>query len=129
MDIFQVIGIGMVATVLSLLIKQQRPELALAIPILAAITILMLAAPYLRSVVSMFEDIADRVGIEAQYLQIVLKIIGVAYVCQFASDLCKDAGEAAMSGKIELAGKIMMITMSMPIIYRLLGLVSSIINF
>ena len=129
MDIFQVIGIGMVATVVLLLIKQQRPELALAIPILAAITILMLAAPYLRSVVSMFEDIADRVGIEAQYLQIVLKIIGVAYVCQFASDLCKDAGEAAMSGKIELAGKIMMITMSMPIIYRLLGLVSSIINF
>ena len=77
----------------------------------------------------MFENIAEESGIDTAYVKIVIKIIGVAYICQFASDICKDAGESSIAGKIELGGKIVIITMSMPIIYGLLELVSRIINF
>ena len=77
----------------------------------------------------MFEDMANRVGLESQYLHMVIKIIGVAYLSQFASELCRDAGEGSMASKIELAGKVMILTLSMPVIYRLLDLVSDIINF
>lgn len=123
------IGFGMTATVLSLLIRQYRPELSMAIPVIAAAAIFAMAAPYLKAVVAMFEDIADQVGMEDTYFRIVIKIIGAAYITQFAAEMCRDAGEGAIAGKIELGGKVLILTMSMPILYRLLSLVSSMINF
>lgn len=129
MLIFRIIGLGVVAAALSVLVKQHRPELAMAIPILASVLILSMCAPYLAAVIELIEDIADRSGIELTHIKTVIKITGVAYICQFASDICKDAGESAVSSKIELGGKIVIITLSMPIIYNLLELASSIINF
>jgi len=72
---------------------------------------------------------AERAGLESRYLAIVIKIIGVAYLCQFAAELCRDVGEGAIAGKIELAGKVMILTLSMPIIDHLLDLVGTIVNF
>ena len=119
----------MMAAVLSLLIKQYRPELSPAIPVIAAAAIFAMVAPYLKAVVAMFEDIAGQVGMENTYFRIVIKMIGAAYVTQFAAEMCKDAGEGAIAAKIELGGKVLILTMSMPILYRLLSLVSSMIIF
>lgn len=129
MEVIRIIGIGLVAAALSLLLKQQRPELAFALPILGAAAIFLVLAPYLQAILSMFTDIAGQVGIESRYLRMIIKMIGIAYLCQFSAELCKDAGEASIGGKIELAGKLLILSLSMPIIYKLLGLVSSIINF
>lgn len=129
MNLIQIIGIGIITAILSLIIKQHRPELAVALPMLGAAAIILCIAPYLKGILTMFEDMAKRVGLESRYLHMVIKIIGVAYLCQFASELCKDAGEGSMASKIELAGKVMILTLSMPVIYRLLDLVSDIINF
>ena len=129
MLIVKIIGIGITAAVLSALIKQYRPEMAIAVPILASVVILTACAPYLGAVVRMLTDIADKAGIELSHMRTVIKITGVAYICQFASDICKDAGESAVSSKIEMGGKIVIITLSMPIIYNLLELVYDIINF
>lgn len=129
MDLFKVLGIGIVAAALSVLLRHYRPELAIAVPIMATVVIFSLLSPYLVSVLSMFEDIAEQVGIDLQYVVIVIKIIGVAYIAQFGAELCRDAGESATASKIEFGGKILIVTMSMPIVYRLLHLVSSIVNF
>lgn len=129
MDIIQIIGIGTIAAFLSFVIKQYRPELAMIIPVLGASVIFIGIAPYLKNVISMFSDIADRAGIDGQYLKIIIKMIGIAYLCQFAAELCRTAGEGLLAGKIELGGKLIILSLSMPVIYRLLGLVSSIIYF
>ena len=129
MVVFKIIGLGVTGAVLSLLVKQYRPELAISVPILVSVVILSFCAPYLASVLDMFENIADTAGIEGSHIETVVKIIGVAYLCQFASDICKDAGESSISNKIELGGKLVIITLSMPIIYSLLELVGKIINF
>ena len=129
MLIFKIIGIGITGAVLSILIKQYKPELAISIPILTVAVIVMICVPYLRAVISAFEDIANRSGIEMAHMKIVIKIIGIAYVCQFASDICTDAGERAIASKIELGGRIAIITVSMPIMYNLLELISDIISF
>ena len=129
MDIIRIIGIGLITALLSLFIKQQRPELAVMLPMLGAAAILFVIAPYLKEILSMFETIAEEAGLKSLYLHLVIKIIGVAYLCQFASELCKDAGEGSMASKIELAGKVMILTLSMPVIYQLLDLVGSIIRF
>lgn len=129
MLVFKIIGIGICGTVLALTVKQYRPELAIAVPVLSAAAILLLCVPYLSSVLTMFQNIAEESGIDTAYVKIVIKIIGVAYICQFASDICKDSGESSIAGKIELGGKVVIITLSMPIIYGLLELTSKIISF
>lgn len=129
MDIFKIIGIGLIATVLTILIKVHRPEFGMLIPIIAAAAIFMIAMPYLKAVISMFDDMAQQVGISSAYLTTVIKIIGVAYACEFASEVCRDVGESAIASKIEFGGKIVIITLSMPIVYQMLSLVSTIINF
>lgn len=129
MLVFKIIGIGICGTVLALTVKQYRPELAIAVPVLSAAAILLLCVPYLSSVLTMFQNIAEESGIDTAYVKIVIKIIGVAYICQFASDICKDADESSIAGKIELGGKVVIITLSMPIIYGLLELTSKIISF
>ena len=129
MLVFKIIGIGMCGTVLALTVKQYRPELAIAVPVLSAAAILLLCVPYLSSVLTMFQNIAEEAVIDTVYGRVLIKIIGVAYIFQFASDICKDAGESSIAGKIELGGKVVIIALSMPIIYGLLELTSKIISF
>lgn len=129
MFIFKIIGIGIVGTILSLLVKQYKPEVSIAIPVLTGVAILSFCIPYLSELFRMIESIAKQAGIELYHLQIVIKIIGVAYICQFASDICRDAGETSIASKIELGGKVAIITLSMPIMYNLLVMVGKIINF
>ena len=128
MLIFKIIGIGLTRAILSVVVRQYKPELAVAIPILVAVSIIGICAPYIETVVAMIENMADSTGIEMSQVRIVIKIIGVAYICQFASDICKDIGESSVSSKIELGGKVVIITLSMPIIYNLLELVNRIVN-
>ncbi len=129
MIVLKIVGIGIVSIILSLLIRQYRPEMAVVVSLCGAVLILSMCVPYLSNIFKMFEDIANQAGVNLSHIKIVLKIIGISYICQFAADICKDAGETSVAGKIELGGKIVIITLSMPIIYNLLDLVNDIINF
>lgn len=129
MIVLKIVGIGIVSMILSLLIRQYRPEMAVVVSLCGAVLILSMCVPYLSNIFKMFEDIANQAGVNLSHIKIVLKIIGISYICQFAADICKDAGETSVAGKIELGGKIVIITLSMPIIYNLLDLVNDIINF
>lgn len=128
MGAFKLAAIGITGAILSLLVKNRRPEIAIAIPILTAAVILTMCMPYLKAVIDGFDKIIEMAGIDMVHIQAVLKIIGIAYICQLASDICKDAGEGTIASKIELGGKIIIITVSMPIIYDLLELAEKIIN-
>ena len=128
MDIFKIAGIGLAATVLAVFIKNQRPEFAIQISLLGAVVIFTLILPYLRTIVVMISDISDRIGIEPGYLKLVLKVMWIAYITQFASELCSDAGETSLASKIELAGKVIIMTLSMPVLYSLLDIVCEIME-
>lgn len=127
--LFKIIGIGLCGAILSLMVKQHRPEFAIAIPLLTGAVILAICVPYISALLDMFGRIADTAGVRSAHLKIVIKIIGIAYICRFASDICKDAGEGSVSGKIELGGKLLIVTLSMPIIFDLLDIILRILNF
>ena len=128
MDIFRVVGIGMIAAILALVVKQHRPELAIQISIVAALLIFLSIAPYFMGIVRMFEDLTDQLSVDVRFFDIVLKIIGVAYIAQLGAELCRDAGENAIASKIELAGKIILLVMAMPIVYSLISLITGLLN-
>ena len=128
MTIEKIIGIGIIAVILAVMMKSYRPEISVGISIVTVAVLFLLISPQLKSVMIFFIDIAEKIGVEMQYIIIVIKVIGVAYLAQISAEICKDAGENAIGTKIELGGKIIIITLSMPVIYRLLEVVSEVIN-
>ncbi|HWR45203.1 stage III sporulation protein AD [Sporomusa sp.] len=116
MEIIQIIGLGFVVTLLILIIKQQRPELAVQLGLTLSTIIFLMVLGKLNVVLDLFRDLSEKANISQMYLNTILKIIGIAYVTEFGAQVCRDAGEGAVAGKIEFAGKILIMVMAVPII-------------
>ena len=128
MEIERIVGIGIIAVILSLILKSYRPEMAALVSVSAVAVLFLTVSPYLKSVLSMFVDLSEQTGIEMQYVIIVVKIIGISYIAQIGADICRDAGETAIGTKVELGGKIVITAYSMPIVYKLLEVVGEVIQ-
>ncbi len=122
MEILQIVGLGVIAAILSIIVKDQRPEIAMQISIIAGIIIFALLASNLRIVLRLLEGIASRADLNLTYVSTIVKVIGIAYISQFGAEVCRDAGESAIASKIEFAGKVLIIVMAAPIILALLNL-------
>ena len=126
-EIIKIIGIGLIALVVIIILKQYRPEFALYISLLAGVIILYLAIDNLTSVINMLKEICNKSGINSKFLMILIKMTGIAFLAEFAISICKDAGEGAIASKVELGSKAIIISMSVPIIYNLLGVILKIL--
>ncbi|MTI65429.1 MAG: stage III sporulation protein AD [Firmicutes bacterium] len=123
MEILQIVGIGMIATVLSVILRQERPEFALQVSVVTGIIIFLFVITKLTYVVQVLNNLAERVDIDFIYFSTILKVIGIAYIAEFGAQISRDAGEGAIAAKIELAGKILILVLSMPILIALLDLI------
>lgn len=116
MDIFKIIIISLISVALCLILKQTKPELAMLTGLITVIMILLFALNYVGQVVTLIKDLANKAGMPLEIITIILKIIGISYIVEFASNVCKDAGESAIASKIEFAGKCIILTIGMTII-------------
>lgn len=127
MDITQIVAFGLVSTFIIVLLKQYKSEYAIYASVIAGATLLFFAISKVGAIVALLDNLVDTVGINKEFFKILLKITGIAYLVEFASNMCKDAGESAISSKIELAGKILIVTMSIPIISTLIETITQVI--
>ena len=81
----------------------------------------------LKSVISLINSLILNSSIDSSYIKIILKVIGISYLVEFGKDICKDAGESAIANKIEMAGKVIVVSVSIPVIASLIEIVSQII--
>lgn len=116
MEIWQIVGLALIVTVISVVLKQIRPEIALQLTILAGASIFILVMSKIKVIVDLLQNLADQANISSYYLLIVLKIVGVAYLAEFGAQICRDAGEGALASKVELAAKVAVIVLAIPII-------------
>ena len=116
MEIWQIVGLALIVTVFCVVLKQFRPEIALQLSILAGAAIFILILSKIKVIVDLLQTLADQANISSYYLLIVLKIVGVAYLAEFGAQICRDAGEGALATKIELAAKVGVIVLAIPII-------------
>jgi stage III sporulation protein AD len=116
MEIIQIVGLGFIVTLLILIIRSQRPEIAVQISITLATVIFLLVLAKIEVVLNLFRDLADKASVSQMYLNTILKIIGIAYITEFGAQVCRDAGEGAVAGKIEFAGKVLVMVLAIPII-------------
>lgn len=123
MDIVKIIGIGLISLIIIIIIKQYRPEFAIYISIIAGILIISISMDKLGSIINLLTTLNNKTGLNTEYLTILLKITGIAILTEFAVSICNDAGETAIATKIDLGGKIIIISISIPIIVALLELI------
>ena len=116
MDILQIVGFCVVAAVVLTVIRRDRPEIALQVGLAVAAVVFLMIADRLLGVLTVLRDLAVRSNVNLMYLNVVLKIIGVAYVAEFGAQICRDANESAIAGKVELAGKVIILTLAVPIV-------------
>lgn len=126
-EIIKIIGIGLTALVIIIILKQYKPEYALYVSIITGILILFLAMEKISGIVNLLQSISDKTYINKTFLSILLKITGIAFITEFAVSICSDAGEKAIASKIEIGSKVIIVTMSIPIITSLLELIIEIL--
>lgn len=127
MEIIKIIGIALIALIIIIMLKQYRPEYGIFISILTGILILFLVMDRLTGIINLIESIQDKFSINTQFIALLIKITGIAFLSEFAISVCKDSGEAAIASKIEIGSKIIIISMSVPIISSLLEIILKIL--
>lgn len=123
MSVFKIVLMGLAAVLLAMQVKQTKPEYGIYISIAVGVFVMAYAASQLTIITEGLQKIAAFISVDMQYLTILFKVIGIAYLCEFASNICKDSGYQSVAGHVELTGKLTILVMSMPIIMSLLDTV------
>ncbi len=116
MEIVQVVGLGLVAALLAVILREYRPEMAMQVSLVAGIMIIMLVIDRVVVTVNVISDMAVGAGINLIYLQTLLRIVGIAYLAEFGAQVCRDAGEGNIAARVEFAAKIVILVMAVPVI-------------
>lgn len=123
MEIVQIVFIGLVATFLFLVLKDVHPAFAFFILIVTSVFILFLVVQQIGKIIQLIELLAKRANVQAMYIETILKIVGIAYITELGANVTKDAGLSSVAAKIELAGKIFILLLAVPIIIAVVELV------
>lgn len=120
MEIAQIIGLALITTIFLLILRQEKPVMAVLLSLVFAVVIFSSMLGKLASIIEVMEELTRRAGINNFFLGTILKIMGVAYLGEFAAVICQDAGEKAVAQKVEFAAKIIIAVMALPILVAIL---------
>lgn len=120
MEIFQLAGVAMVGTVMAVMLKYRKPEMAVLLSLTVGIIIFWHILNKIGSVVDVIRELSARADVSMVYLGIILKIVGIAYIADFTAQMCRDAEQGAIAAKVELAAKVLILVLSVPIVIAVL---------
>lgn len=127
MEWIGMIGIGLVGMVIAVLLRQYKPEYAVFVSLAVGVLIIGMLCSQLLPVFNEMKEMLSQANLSFEYIGILIKSLGVCYLTQLASDACRDAGETAISSKLELAGKITVLSLGLPLFGKLLDIVKQLI--
>ncbi len=112
--------LGLAAVLIAIQFKGQKGEYGIYIALAASVLIFGIALTKLQVILAVIEEMQSYIQISETYIALLIKIVGITYVAEFASSLCKDAGYGAVASQIEVVGKLTILTVSMPVLLALL---------
>ncbi len=121
----RIIGVGLVTAIAAILLRSTKPELSFAVTVAGCVIILIFSLDILWSTFGIFEQIGEQTGIDNALIRIVLKIIAIGYLVEFAAGVVEDFGSKSVADKLVFAGKVIIFTVSVPIVQTLVSLVGS----
>jgi len=127
-EILKIAAIAITGVLLAALIKNTSREISLYVIFATAILIVLAIIDRLAGIFIFLEDIYDNVTYGREFFPVIIKVLAVAYITDFTAQLCKDAGENSVGSKVELAGKITIFYIAMPILTSILGLIKQLLG-
>ncbi len=124
MDMIKIAVLGIAGILTALFVKEWKTQFSVLISMATCMLIFFCIVTRMESMADVFSELTSYLSIRESYLQILLKIVGISYVADFAANICKDAGYSAIAGQIELSGKITVLAVSTPIVLALLRTVT-----
>jgi len=127
MDIFRIAAIGICGVVIAAIFRNYNNEksvFALYVVMATVMIIFLIVITKLTPVFDFLGEIYDQISYGKNFFPIILKVLAVAYIADFTAQICKDSGESAIAGKVELAGKVMIFYLAVPVMVAVMDLIN-----
>ena len=121
MEVLKIVGVSIFAVIMIIILKNYRPEMALVLSIITGIGIMLYAISKMSSVINVLNDLVSKSGVNTDFLLIIIKVIGIAYIVEFGKNVCIDAGQSSIATKLEMAGKVVIVVLTIPLISSLVN--------
>ena len=125
--LLKILGVGICTVIISLVLKQYKPEFALLANVCGGLIIFLLVIDSCRQIVDSFIYIQDSANMKVEIVSPILKVIGIGYITEFTADLAEDSGNKTIASKIVMGGKVAICLLALPIIKTLLNSIISLI--
>lgn len=124
MTIIQISVISIIAVLLGIQFKTVKSEYTTLIIISASLIILGIGISKISQVVNIINKICGQYGFSTEYISVLIKIVGITYICEFASDICKDNGFYALASQVQIFGKVFVLIIGIPVFMKLLDTIN-----
>ncbi len=123
MEILKIVMVALAGVTAASLVQSVRAEVSVYIALATGVILLIMILGSLTNLFEYFEAIYSKVEYGREYFPVIIKVLVIAYLSDFTAQLCKDAGQAAIGTKVELAGKVMIFLISVPVLASVTGLI------
>ena len=120
MNVIQIGIIGVIGAILAVQLKGGKAEYGIYVAMAVSVILFSFIIDRLGVFVSTVGELASYIDMDAGYLATMLKMIGITYIAEFSSGICKDAGYQTIAGQIEIFCKLTILTLGMPVLMALL---------
>ncbi len=120
-ELIKIAFLGVAGVLLAIQFKAQKPEYGIYIGLAAGILIFSYTVRQVAAVMAQLGQLKAYLGGAETYLAVLLKVIGITYICEFSADICKDAGYGTVAGQIEVLGKLSVMFAGLPVLFAVIG--------
>lgn len=128
MELFEALGICLIAVMLSVVIGNYKKEYAVVITVAVGCIILVGVISMLFKPAKEFVTVLKNSGIQSSRFSVAAKVLAIGYITQFIADTCRDFGQSAVAAKAELVGRAAIFVITVPLLNELFSVVTTLIN-
>lgn len=115
MDVTKIALFGIITVILCSLLKEYKPEYAMLTGMVAGVFLFFCMTKKLEIAFSYIQKLEEYLNLGSEYPKTILKMIGITYIAEFSSGICKETGYSYLAGQIELFAKLSICLLSMPV--------------
>ncbi len=120
MELLGTAVLALTAAFCAVSLKKYSPEIAVVLAVAAGVVLLLPILSQTWPIVRTLQEMSDRIGLDASYGVVLVKTVGVCFLCQFTADACRDAGQSALASKVEWAAKVTVLLLALPLMENIL---------
>lgn len=128
MEIFRIAAIALVTAFCAMILRDIKSELALLVAFAGGIIVILSVVNYFSDIFSVVSDIAKRAGLATSVVTLLFKVIAVGYIAEFSASLIEDVGLSSLADKVTLAGKLIIVGVSLPVVVQLFEFIASMLS-